>query len=520
MPNSINEYFQPSSTNVHSNIDELIVQSKLDEFAQTGVMYKQPESPRSVADALAMDFAEGLLPIGAGVKLFRGVPKWVKGQMVKGGSYKSPPNLQLERMKKQMDDYLVNRTGGAPFVDPEGLYGEYLPSIIKGLGTWASKSKKEALSYANLGKKGERMLLEFDVPNKVFKENIKSANPFRRETWFEGGIPKEYLKKVHKGFQEGGVVQPSSTDVHSNIDELILQEELDKLAQTGSMRADTRPQYIGGVDPFVENIALSPLLQLKRLKTIGKELIEKTGLRNPVYHFTKGESVKDILESGAIKGAEEAFPGKPFKKRKWEVRDVSDYLEKWNTLKGLKSPKSPAVSITRDPMFLERPHKHVGTDVRFVMDRDELVKKGFKIQPFAETGFRKAQQMYRGGGKTFSDALKENYIDEATDALNRKLYKKFLEPNPRFEFEERVRGYIPTENIKLIDLIQLPMSMSNKSEDLFKILDALNKSKIPIIKSPLVRERLGEIKSNVLNERDYNNIIKLLSTPTYPNSPI
>ena len=42
------------------------------------------------------------------------------------------------------------------------------------------------------------MLLEFDIPNKVFKENIKSASPIRRETWFEGGIPKEYLKKVDK----------------------------------------------------------------------------------------------------------------------------------------------------------------------------------------------------------------------------------------------------------------------------------------------------------------------------------
>jgi len=207
MPETSNNFFSPASTNAHNNIDSLILQAELNKFAQTGVMRTQPEDPRVTADALSRDFAEGLLPIGAGVKLFRGVPKWVKGQMVQKGSYKSPPNLLLKRMKGEMDDYLVNRTGGAPFVDPEGFYGKYLPSIIKGLGTWASKSKKEALSYANLGKKGERMLLEFDVPNKVFKENIKSANPFRRETWFEGGIPKEYLKKVHKGFQGGGVVQ-------------------------------------------------------------------------------------------------------------------------------------------------------------------------------------------------------------------------------------------------------------------------------------------------------------------------
>ena len=170
--------------------------------------------------------------------------------------------------------------------------------------------------------------------------------------------------------------QPASTGVHNNIDNLILDAELDKLAQTGSMRADTRPQYIGGVDPIVENIALSPLLTLKRLGTVGKELIEKTGLRNPVSHFTRGESAKDILEAGTIRGASKSFPGQAFK---------SD-----------RPLRSPSVSITRDPMFLERPHKHVGTDIRFVMDRDELVKKGFKIQPFTEQYFRKSRPVPRG----------------------------------------------------------------------------------------------------------------------------
>ena len=279
--------------------------------------------------------------------------------------------------------------------------------------------------------------------------------------------------------------QPASTGVHNNIDNLILDAELDKLAQTGSMRADTRPQYIGGVDPIVENIALSPLLTLKRLGTVGKELIEKTGLRNPVSHFTRGESAKDILEAGTIKGASKSFPGQAFK---------SD-----------RPLRSPSVSITRDPMFLERPHKHVGTDIRFVMDRDELVNKGFKIQPFTEQYFRKSRPVPRG------------LIDKLKSGKEKTLYQM----NPKFEFEERVRGYIPTENIKLIDLIQLPMSMPNKSEDLFKILDLLNKSKIPIIKSPLARERLGKMNPNdIRNKMDYDNVMKLLLTPTYPNSPI
>jgi hypothetical protein len=317
--------------------------------------------------------------------------------------------------------------------------------------------------------------------------------------------------------------QPSSTGVHNNIDNLIIGAELDRFAQTGSIRADRTPEYIGGVDPVVENIAMGPLLTLKRLGTVGKELIKKTGLRNPVSHFTKGESAKDILEARTIKGASKSFPGQAFKSDRPQIKNIpfKQLMEETGSsyeklLRGARFARfrSPSVSITRDPMFLERPHKHVGTDIRFVMDRDELVKKGFKIQPFTESNFKKV-----------SDSWNPLELKTSPDRISKIMhhytgrYPKQM--NPKFEFEERVRGYIPTENIKLIDLIQLPRSMSNKSEDLFKILDLLNKSKIPIIKSPLAKERLGKMNpSDIRNERDYNNIMKLLLTPTYPNSPI
>jgi len=279
---------------------------------------------------------------------------------------------------------------------------------------------------------------------------------------------------------------PSSTGVHSNIDNLILEAELNKFDKTGVMYADRRGQYVGGVDPVVENVALSPLLTLKRLGTVGKEILEKTGLRNPVSHFTRGQSAKDILDSGRIKGTGSQFPGKPFK-----GEEVGQF--------------SPSVSVTRDPMFLERPHKHIGTDIRFIMDKDDMIKKGLKMQPFAENYFKKAY------------SLPKSLINKAASGKEKVLYQM----NPKFEFEERVRGNIPIENIKLIDLIQLPMGMSNKSEDLFKLLDVLNKSNIPIIKSPLARKRLGKMNPNdISNERDFENIMKLLSTPTYPNSPI
>ena len=77
------------------------------------------------------------------------------------------------------------------------------------------------------------------------------------------------------------MAQPASTDVHSNIDNLILQAELDRLDQTGVMYADKTPQYIGGADDVVANVALGPLLTLKSLGGVGKKLLEKTGLRKP-----------------------------------------------------------------------------------------------------------------------------------------------------------------------------------------------------------------------------------------------
>ena len=82
MANNLFQMSQPSSTNVHNNIDNLILKAELNRFDQTGVMRTQPENPRVTADAISRDFVEGLLPIGAGVKLFRGVPKWRNKWMI------------------------------------------------------------------------------------------------------------------------------------------------------------------------------------------------------------------------------------------------------------------------------------------------------------------------------------------------------------------------------------------------------------------------------------------------------
>ena len=198
------------------------------------------------------------------------------------------------------------------------------------------------------------------------------------------------------------MAQPASTDVHNNIDNLMLQAKLDEFAKTGVMYADKRPKYIGGADDVVANIAVSPILALKSIGKVGKKILEKTGLRNPVTHYTTGSGASNILKSGTIHGRDQAFPGKPFKSdsRKGMEKRIRELEEKTLSspdelqyYKDMFQPGSPAVSVTRDPMFLSRPHSHVGSDIGLIMDRDQLVRQGMKIQPFAEKEFQKTKQL-------------------------------------------------------------------------------------------------------------------------------
>ena len=475
MPNTINEYFKPSSTGVHNNIDNLILQAKLDEFDKTGIMRAQPEDPRSVADALSRDFVEGLLPIGAGIKLFRGVPKWFKGQMIKDGKYVGGAPLKkyhFDRLNENTDYWIKQGI-------QDKTYLKNLPYEENLRGLWTTTSRPEAISM------GGKKILEFDVPKSIIKEKgiqtqFKGGETVGDIFLFPEGLQKEYLKKFYKGYQQGGSVKPDATKVHNNIDNLILQAELDKLAQTGSMRVDRTPEYIGGVDPVVENVALSPILTLKSLGSVGKKILEKTGLRNPVSHYTSGSNAASILNRKKIIGTGE-FPGRR-----------------------VPGQSASAVSVTRDPMFTSRPHGTIGTDIRFILDRDELVKKGFPMKPIAVSGFAKTHKSWDEG--------------------------KFLRMNPRFEFEERVRGSIPTENVKLIDILQLPLSESDQSHNILRLLRHLYKTNIPIIKSSSVAERLRKMpmsssdsdywKGNYLRPKGTLKAIqKLMEAPTYDLDP-
>lgn len=288
------------------------------------------------------------------------------------------------------------------------------------------------------------------------------------------------------------MAQAASTNVHNNIDNLILKAEQDKLEQTGFMYADKSPAYIGGVDPVVENIAMGPLLTLKSLGSVGKKLLERTGLRNPVTHYTTGSGATEILKSGTIRGRDQAFPGKPFKQDTRKEIAKRPLLTKFPI-----APGSPAVSVTRDPMFLSRPHVHVGSDIGLIMDRDQLVKKGMKIQPFAEAKYGKVLPY---------------------------LHTQYKKMNPRFEFEERVRGYIPTENIRLIDLAYFPQGAGKRFEAA-DMLNQLSKSNIPIIRSPETTDQIRLMDEMFRRYRPQSrrysgstlqeNLNRLLEAPTY-----
>lgn len=379
------------------------------------------------------------------------------------------------------------------------------------------------------------------------------------------------MYKTLLGMVNGGFVptEPSSTKVHNNIDDLILQTELDKFAQTGTVGVDRTPEYIGGTDDIVANVAMSPLLMLKSMGSVGRKLLEKTGLRNPITHYTTGRGVANILKEGSIKGAEGAFPGKPFYKdsRKYLDKQLNKDKSGWLSETDIKFqeqfPKSPSVSVTRDPMFLSRPHGHVGSDIGLIMDRGQLTRQGMKIQPFAEGGYRKlytpeidwkfpnvSKVFYKGQQKNKDWLLKKqveltrqgkDWLKELnkTGLRLEHLGKKF---NPRFEFEERIRGYVPTENVRLIDLTRLPSDQSNIDVERFQTLFELAKSKKPIIKSFEAKEglqrtlnmlnnisrlRLGKgkpfsqyFKEQGINTPDYIQATEqLLDTPTYRFQP-
>ena len=344
---------------------------------------------------------------------------------------------------------------------------------------------------------------------------------------------------------------PVSTDVHSNINDLMVQFDKTQLWQKAlnevekSMSGYKHPEPITGTAP---DIALSPLVAAKSIPNLLK-MVKKINLKNPIYHHTSIPKAKEILETQKIVGMHQ--PDK-------FLKDVHKPIR--------------AFSVTRDPKFLSRPHTNIGTDVRFIMDRDELIRKGYKMKPFAEAGFRKTKKIegnwkfpnvkkifYKGEPKTaeWLEKRKIELIRQGKSNWERELKKTGLKleyhvnrMNPRFEFEERVLGNLPTSDIKLIDWAKIPIAhgtelaqgvhMKSKylyggarvpTEELKHLMESImnvnqKSPQLPLMMSEQVRSTLKQVQpylTNIYTEYGLPDKVKalekLMSAPTYKYNP-
>jgi hypothetical protein len=124
------------------------------------------------------------------VKLYRGVPDWFPGRMVKEGKFVSPQNVQYYGEKISQPS-------------KKGIFVKVVRSDVEGYAKPLGKFNQQT------GKRTKPSILEFEVPKswfdkkkEIFKDLVKEY--WEKEErhifgyWIDGGIPKEFLKKVHK----------------------------------------------------------------------------------------------------------------------------------------------------------------------------------------------------------------------------------------------------------------------------------------------------------------------------------
>ena len=289
--------------------------------------------------------------------------------------------------------------------------------------------------------------------------------------------PIDYMTR----YQDGGFAESlaDETSVHHNIDKLLFEANLPK--HTMGVH---KPFVIGGTDDIVANIAMSPLIAAKKIPSLLKK-IKNINLKSPLYHYTSSGGAAKILEEGRIKGASQSFPGKPFKSEpRWMDIEPTQQFAPWYRV------PSPAVSVTRDPAFLTRPHKHVKTDISFISDKPSLKSKGYKIQPFAEKGYKKTKPRYSSQRGTWFTRRENRH-------------------NPNFEFEERIRGNLSLEDVKMINVSRLP----GRFKDNKNLLASLEETNIPVIFSKGAKKKLKSFKDDI--RRTKNTMEKLGSDPSF-----
>ncbi len=193
MPRII-DYLQSavSDNTAHSQMDRLLLENEMNKNKLpqhtmkaldygTNIFGQQITEPFNISKSIS----EGdFLPVGAGVKLFRGVPRWFRGKMVKDGRHVSPKKIDW------------------------GYGDEFVVENPSKKGVWATTDRSHAKEFAKTPEESG-YILEYDVPKKFYDDALTSWNNpkspfFAKPEWFDLGIPKEYLKKVSKGYQQGG----------------------------------------------------------------------------------------------------------------------------------------------------------------------------------------------------------------------------------------------------------------------------------------------------------------------------
>ena len=132
------------------------------------------------------------------VKLYRGVPDWFPGKMVKEGKFVSPQNVQ----------YFGKKT---PQPSKKGIFISTRKDIAEGYSRPPVQPGEPGYGKFSMqtGKRNKPVILEFEVPKswfdkkkKIFedlhKEYLETTERYIFGYWIDEGIPKEFLKKVHK----------------------------------------------------------------------------------------------------------------------------------------------------------------------------------------------------------------------------------------------------------------------------------------------------------------------------------
>jgi len=124
------------------------------------------------------------------ISLYRGIPDWFSGKMVKEGKFVSPQNIQYH---------------GQTIAQPskKGIFVGMGKDAVEGYSRSAGKFNMQT------GKRTKPAILEFEVPKSWFDKKMKKGKFLAKEYletternifgyWIDGGLPKEFLKKVHK----------------------------------------------------------------------------------------------------------------------------------------------------------------------------------------------------------------------------------------------------------------------------------------------------------------------------------